>query len=181
MGGVTGRVTVTPVILTGGQSRRFGRPKTDIVIDSERLLDRTIRVARQALGVEPLVIGDDSRPGNGPLGGIETALLRVDGPVLVLACDMPLLTEALLRRLAERPGDVDVVVPRANGRLHPLCARWSPTSGPAVTAAIDAQRLSVTRLLDDLSTDIVDVVDSRALSNVNTPEELLAALDEMAR
>ena len=42
---------------------------------------------------------DDRWPGEGPLGGVLTALLDVDGDVVVAACDLPDLDAR------HRPGD----------------------------------------------------------------------------
>ncbi len=174
-------VTVNTAILTGGLSRRFGSPKTDIEIDGETLLARTARIARDAGAAEVQSIDVDLRPGNGPLGGIETALSRGSSShVMILACDMPGLTAPLLRLLWTHPAPHDVVVPASGGRRHPLCARWARSALGSVSAAIDRGDLSVQRLLDALEISVVDEVALReggidpaaALKNVNRLEDL---------
>jgi len=44
--------------------------------------------------------------------------------VLVIACDLPLVNEAVFRMLADWPGSSSVV-PIVDGVANPLCARWS--------------------------------------------------------
>lgn len=48
------------------------------------------------------------------------------GALLLVACDLPLVSVALLRWLAGVPGDASVL-PVVAGRMQPLCARWSAT------------------------------------------------------
>ncbi len=70
----------------------------------------------------------DAAPGTGPLvalaGGI-AALRRLgwDGPVLVVATDLPRLTAGALGWLAAHPADRSIV-PTLDGRDQPLCARY---------------------------------------------------------
>ncbi len=71
-----------------------------------------------------------SSPARTPVGGA--------GPVLLLACDLPFVTEALLGRLASWHGAGTVVPVDRDGFVQPVCARYSP-------AALDRAR----RLLAD--------------------------------
>jgi molybdopterin-guanine dinucleotide biosynthesis protein A len=76
--------------------------------------------------------GED--PGEGPLPAIALAaghLRRVglEGPALVLATDLPLLSAGLLAAIATWPEPAEVsVVPLRGGRPQTLCARWSPAA-----------------------------------------------------
>ncbi|MFT7623264.1 MAG: molybdopterin-guanine dinucleotide biosynthesis protein A [Myxococcota bacterium] len=166
-------------ILVGGRSSRFGSPKTEIRIGNERLLGRTVRIAREALGTPPRVIGQDLRPGQGPLGGIETALTGAPGPYMILlACDLPGLSVELLQALRDAP-PADVVLP-VTDRRHPLCARWAISTLAAVSAALDREERAIQRLLTTVHTHELDAtalaaagVDvERALFNVNSPDDL---------
>ncbi|HZD65596.1 MAG TPA: hypothetical protein VE152_05830, partial [Acidimicrobiales bacterium] len=49
------------------------------------------------------------------------------GPDILLACDLPLVDEALLRLIAGWPGAASVV-PVVDSHPQPLCARLSPTA-----------------------------------------------------
>ncbi len=128
---------VAGLLLTGGASRRMGRDKARLVLDGTTLAQRTaallVRTVSNAIEVGPATSGLSStcedQPGEGPLAAIAAgwAALRAsghDGDVLVLSCDLPLLSERLLRFLVDydAPG---TVLPLVDGRVQPLCARWS--------------------------------------------------------
>src|SRR5262245_35696810 len=71
----------------------------------------------------------DTVPGSGPLGGIHAALTSVAVdcacPVLIVACDMPYITTALVTRLFDELQDADIVVTQTDRGYHPLCAVYT--------------------------------------------------------
>jgi molybdopterin-guanine dinucleotide biosynthesis protein A len=82
----------------------------------------------------------DDLPGSGALGGIYTAIMRSPRErTLVLACDMPFVSAAFLRRLADE--DADVVMPRSHRGCEPLCAVYSRVCAPDIRARIDRGEL----------------------------------------
>jgi molybdopterin-guanine dinucleotide biosynthesis protein A len=105
---------VDALILAGGRSSRLGgRPKSDLMVDGETLLDRTLRAVRDSGVRNVVVVGDDAPDGviavredpafGGPVAAIAAGLdaLPVDSDaILVLACDMPAIAEALPALLA---------------------------------------------------------------------------------
>jgi molybdopterin-guanine dinucleotide biosynthesis protein A len=120
---------VTGVILAGGRSERMGRDKALLKVGGKRIIDRTINTlsgifsdmlvvtnapARYVdLGVR---LAGDLWPGTGALGGVYTALSWAPtSKIFVVACDMPLLSRAVIRHQVERSERWDVVVPKLNG------------------------------------------------------------------
>ena len=149
---------VAGLLLTGGASRRMGSDKALLEVDGQRLVDRAAAVltavADPVVEVGPgwsgLVAVREDPPGTGPLAALATGAgaLRAaghDGPVLVLAVDMPRVTVELLRFLAGRAGP-ETAVPRAGGHPQPMCARY----GPRVLAAVDERLAAGGRSLRDL-------------------------------
>jgi len=72
----------------------------------------------------------DAHPGEGPLAAVAAGWAELtgrgwSGPVLVVATDLPRLTLGLIEWLAHHPAERSVV-PLADGRLQPLCARYQP-------------------------------------------------------
>lgn len=156
---------VAGVVLTGGASRRMGRDKALIEVGGETL---AVRVAATltaaglapvtcvggdlaALGRSGLVAVADDHPGEGPLGGVLTALARhraADG-VVVTACDLVAPSVGALARLLAAAGvaapDAGVVVPVVAGRRQWLHALWRPAAAPALVAAFAAGERSVAR------------------------------------
>ena len=125
----------------------------------------------------------DVLPGQGPLGGILTAIETL-GAALCVAWDMPFLPAELLAALASGLGDADAVVPESPSRrgLEPLCAAYGPACGPAIRAAVARgdQRavgfhadVRVVRLPRDA---VLQYGDPAVLFfNVNTPDDLARA------
>lgn len=124
----------------------------------------------------------ESPPGRGPLAGLARGweMLRAggwDGPVLVVATDLPLLTSGFLEWLAAYPGDRSVV-PVAAGRAQPLCARYSAPDMTLAARLVEEGERTMTALLqraDPLlvaEADWAAAADPAVLADVDTPDDL---------
>jgi molybdopterin-guanine dinucleotide biosynthesis protein A len=115
----------------------------------------------------------DQYPGEGPLGGIVTALhLAVDpgSMVVVAACDMPSLDGDTLALLVSSLGDADVVMAHSD-RLEPLCSCWRGD----VLDHLRSEFEHGTRAVHDAvaTLEVVQVqVEASVISNLNTPGDL---------
>ncbi len=95
----------------------------------------------------------------------------------MLACDLPLVTETVLRTLADWQGRHSVV-PIIDGRPQPLCARWSFQDLEASADLVAAGMRSMQSLLDRQDVELVTEdrwpgqVDRRAFTDVDTPADL---------
>jgi len=95
---------------------------------------------------------------------------------------MPLLDTATvvsLAELVERTSGLKAVAPRAGGNAHPLAAFYSRGVLDAAREALAEGRLSAREFLGDIHAAYIDLDLSspiaRALTNVNTPEDLAEA------
>ena len=124
----------------------------------------------------PLVA--DLYPGEGPLGGILTALNAAAAEWnLIAACDMPALEFVFLNRLfdaAERSNSQILLPVDAAGIPQPLCAVYHRQSLPALQRAFDAGIRKVTAAFDALRVDTLVVEQVEHFQNVNTPEDWAA-------
>lgn len=185
-------------ILAGGRARRLGgRDKSRIVIGGRTILARQLDLLRRLVPRVVIVANDpaafaeagvpvlpDAVPGCGSLGGIYTALRAAAGPVLVLACDMPFVTEAFLARVvaAGRDADVDVAIPRGQDGYQPLCASYSQACAGPLRRRIEQRALKVVDLLADVRVREIgpDEIapfdpDGLLLLNVNTAADVARA------
>lgn len=128
----------------------------------------------------PMPCLEDVRPGFGPISGIETALASGRGELnLIVACDMPGLEAAWLRKLLEQAARVDsrcVVTNDADGRVHPLCAVYKSSCLPVVTSAIDQRRLKIMDLIGALQAGFFEI--EQPIRNVNRPEDWVSWQEE---
>jgi molybdenum cofactor guanylyltransferase len=191
-------MTWSAAILVGGAARRLrGRAKPLLDVGGRTILDRQTH-ALATLGVKPTLVTNDPSPfarlgfrtvpdalPGGALAGLYTALFDATTPhVLVLAGDLPFVTAPFLATLLARRHDVDAVVPRRDGRWHPLCAVYDRRVSTRVHARLLDGRWRVTDLLDDLRVcEITEAdlaafdSDGRLLMNVNTPDDHASATD----
>lgn len=183
-------------ILAGGHARRFGgRDKGLLSVDGRSVLARQLdalasvtddillvgrRFERPLHGVHTSVrCVSDRVPDCGPLGGLDAALAEArEAAVIVLACDMPFVTGALLAHLATLLGGADAVVPRTERGYHPLCAVYTRACREVVSRRLTGGNLALMALLDDLRVRAVPADElavfgdpARLLANVNTPGE----------
>jgi molybdopterin-guanine dinucleotide biosynthesis protein A len=182
------------VVLAGGEGRRFGTPKGDVVLGGSTLADRAARALKPLCGSVLVSIakgGANPAPGyaavedqssrRGPLGGLAAAFaVTGKADLLVLACDYPAVGTSFLRSLVSAgEGGGDLVFPvDPAGRDHPLVALWRRSAEAAVRAALDENALKVQAILPDLDVRRLPVQVfpnfdlRRVLSNVNWPDDL---------
>ena len=199
-------------VQAGGASTRFGVDKALVKLAGETMLERTGALLQSVCPHVSIVAPPgryknsrwpvliDRWPGEGPLGGILTALHSIDPSAdsgqskdkedspcpfaLILSCDMPFLTPEFLRFLLDRAqhSEAQVIVPTCSERLEPLCACWCAAALPTVQAAFDAGIRKVTEAMKQVSMEVLDEsawkrFDShgRLFQNMNTPEDYEAA------
>jgi molybdopterin-guanine dinucleotide biosynthesis protein A len=186
------RTDVAALLLTGGASSRLGQDKATLIVGGERLCDRAARllteVAAPALEVGPgytsLPAVDEGPERRGPLAAVAAggAALPAGMAALVLAVDMPYVTEPLLAALAHHPSPLTVVPVDASGRLQPLCARYSPAALITAARLVAAGRRAMAALLDaephvTLDAEIwAPLAGPAPFADVDTPADLAGLL-----
>lgn len=185
-------------ILAGGTSRRMGRDKGVLEVDGEPLLLRTARTAL-ACGQQVAVVGrerpvwwpedcavtfiPDEVAGEGPAGGVASGLRWFSRPLLLLACDLPLIDREaigwLVHHLPESAGADGTILMRGS-QPEPLLSLYHPSLLPRLQRRLTAGRRSLIGLLDDGEFGRVDVPERLIgrLRGANTPEELAALIQE---
>ena len=171
-----GEPGVAGYILAGGGSTRFGRDKALAEVGGVPMLAHLIELVRRCAKEVKLVAGAgkyagfgaeivvDRWPGEGPLGGIITALEdAANGPAscdwnMILSCDMPFLTEEWLKFLVEHAAQsrAQVVLPRSAHGPEPLCACYRTDAAGALRAAFESGVRKVTHGLKQVRTEILD-------------------------
>lgn len=186
------RYAWTGVVLAGGKSTRMGQDKALLVVDGKPLLTQAIERLEPHVR-ELLVIGDprkyrklhadvvpDDLEGLGPLGGIVTAMghARRDR-LIVLACDVPGVNDALIERLQRAWSDEqDALVPRHEGQLEPLVAAYHRRCADVFLERLRTNDLSLHGALSTVRTAYLDIVPGSdgwpegLFRNLNSPDDL---------
>jgi molybdopterin-guanine dinucleotide biosynthesis protein A len=187
------------IVLAGGRSTRLGRDKASEPLLGRPLLQHVIDRVGPLVGEivvvrapgqllppiqarVPIEVADDAYPGCGPLGGIFTGLLAARAArCLAVACDMPLLSQALLGELLRRSAGCDVVMPVLE-YPEPLHAVYARSCVGAMRVRLDARQLKITGFLGAVNVCYVREAECRAIDpdlhsfvNANTEDELARA------
>jgi len=193
---------VTGVIQAGGRSVRMGgRPKGLMELGGRRLIERVLMALTPVVD-DVLVVTNtpqlyaflglpmvpDVYPDRGSLGGIYSGLRAAPGQAaLTVACDMPFLHPEVLKLLAERSGEGDVVIPRVDEQLETLHAAYGKACLPHIEERLIAGKLKIVgffesvRVVEITEADVARFRDPRLVfMNVNTPEELDRAREIVA-
>jgi len=183
---MTLRIDRAGFVLVGGASRRMGRDKALLPLGGVTMVEEIASRVRSVAGNVTLIgspekyghlglpVAADEIENCGPLGGLYTALRRTDADWnVLLACDMPHVTEAFLRQLVEAAegSDGDCVVPEIAGKIDPLCAVYHRRLVTVAESAIHRKLFKMQDFVSTLRTSYWRVTDSRSLLNVNTPAE----------
>ena len=177
---------VVAAVLAGGSGSRIGGAKATAQLDGMALIEYPLEAALEALGAAVVVAKagvelppldrrvelwlEPDEPRHPAVGVIE-ALRRGDGAsVVVIACDLPLLTGAVVALLAGADADGSpAVLASAAGRPQPLLARYEPSALEALEA-FDLEG-PMTEQVMALAPTLVEVP-AEASFNVNDLEQL---------
>jgi molybdopterin-guanine dinucleotide biosynthesis protein A len=169
---------LTGVLLVGGASRRFGRPKALAELGGETLAARAWRLLGEACD-ERLAVGkaadglalpfpllDDGTDVRAPIAGLVAGLRAARSDVVVVVpVDVPLLTPAALLQLAAACRDA--AVPPSG----PLPGAYRRDALPALERALADGRLTLRDAVARLDVAVVNL-DEALLTNVNTEDDL---------
>ncbi len=177
---------ITGIILAGGNSSRMGfdkgladfrgKPLIQYSIDTlQRLCSRIIiSTNSSSYGQLGFPVQGDVLPGAGPMGGIYSSLLNSETECnLVLSCDTPFVTPALMQRILENAEGYQVVLPSSKpGFIEPLIAYYHKNNTTAMLSFIESGNV---KLIDYIETTFYRVIpvyrDPDQFININTKED----------
>lgn len=190
--------TIAGYVLAGGGSTRFKKDKALVELGGKPMLVRICELLRSVVR-EVTVVANPERysnlgfrcvadrwPGEGPLGGIITALedagARNESPEwnLTVSCDMPFLTKEWLAYLTKRAmkSSSHVTLPESAHGPEPLCACYRTDAAPALRDAFEHGVRKITDALKQVTTEVLDEAEwkrfdsaGRLFWNMNTPAD----------
>lgn len=197
-------MSVCGAILIGGASRRMGAPKHAVALANGKTMLQTVADALRPVCDALAIVGvrqpahardirdrfpnaallHDTRPGDGPLAGIEAVLAsRLCDTYIICACDMILLNAEVIAALA-RPCSALTAVLRLEGEAssRPLPCRVHASALPTVTRLLDAEQRAVRFLHREVgSAELAGPAEwAEALTDINTPSDLAWANAQLA-
>jgi len=165
-------------VLTGGRSTRMGREKASLLVAGVPMAVRVAEGLRAAGGEEVVCVGPavgglpavpDAHPGEGPLGGILTAMAWAgDRTVVVAPCDLLSPEPEAFASLASAAAPVAAALA---ARPLPIAVRPA-ARGPLEAAFAEGERSIRGALASSgLTVVAVDLAPS-ALADADTPDDL---------
>ena len=198
------RLPMSAAVLAGGQSARMGADKTLLPVGGTPLITRVLDVVGsiceeafvvtnrpEALADTPIPadvnVLTDEIPFQGPLGGLVTALATAEHEwLLAVAADLPWLRPEVVRALWNARDGVQVVVPVSDKGTEPLLALYHVSCLDAARESLDTGRRRLVAFFPKVSVaeiplDALRSVDPdlESLININTPEDLMRARDNI--
>ncbi len=192
---------MTGVILAGGKARRLsgmnkafirvgGAPIIDVQVKLfKKLFDEIIIVTNDCipyLKYDTVIVSDTAR-GKGPLGGIYTALLHsTNDRCFVAACDMPFLSERLIKYMIKSIGTawIYTIVREQPGKseaagYEPLHSIYSKKCLKTIKGMIINDELKISPLFRELRAKTMNIdevkqydPDMLSLRNINTSSDI---------
>ena len=175
---------ISGAVMAGGRSSRLGvnkaflkfrdRPAIELVLEKVSALVSPVMIITNSpseFRYLPAAAAADIRPGCGPLSGIHAALsLSPTEYVLVVSCDLPLLTPPILRALLTGYPGYDITLFK-HELFEPLCAVYRRTCLPALEELIDHGDYRIIDLFPTLNVNVIRVDQKELFQSINTPED----------
>jgi molybdopterin-guanine dinucleotide biosynthesis protein A len=159
-------MNISAVLLAGGESRRMGKDKATLLFRGKSLWQIQLELLRKLEPAEIFVSARtepawrppdvhfvaDEPPSRGPLSGLAAALARMHAEhMLVLAIDMPFMTEKYLRFLCGQIEPGRGVLPTMDNRAEPLAAIYPQEALANVQSALSGRDFSLQTVTDRLA------------------------------
>lgn len=184
-------LSLSAIVLAGGQSRRMGQDKALLEVDGVPLLGRVYAaiapLVQDIYGVTAWperyehLLPDrvhwiHDRQTQGPLIGFAQGLAQIETDwVLLLACDLPYLETSILAQWAEGlrglPPETIAYLPRGEKGWEPLCGFYHRTCLTDLIDRIAQGERSFQRWLEGAIVAEIPGVDPRMVFNCNRPED----------
>jgi len=158
-------MSLSAVLLVGGESRRMGQDKATISFRGRPLWQHQLDLLREMEPLELFVSAQtdppwrpddveflaDALPSRGPLSGIAAALSRTASDhLLSLAIDMPFMSHDYLRELFQQTRPGCGVVPMIDNRAEPMAAIYPREAHVDVIGALSGSDFSLQLLVREL-------------------------------
>jgi molybdopterin-guanine dinucleotide biosynthesis protein A len=176
------------VVLNGGQSSRMGVDKGSMSVRGRPLIDISISALRESGAEEIVIVGgeylecqfagvvqiEDRYPGEGPLGGVITALSVIEHDLaVILSNDLLHLDPSTILKIVSTINDGDMVLPVTNGTRQVLCGVWRRNLLPVLIEAFADGKRSIQSALDSIDVTEVFDINPTKFQNANTPSDII--------
>ncbi|PLT28820.1 molybdenum cofactor guanylyltransferase [Peribacillus deserti] len=189
-------MTIAGIVLAGGQSSRFGKPKMFETYKEKCFYEYSVE-AFKANSLSPIIIAtnqgllphfkrDDevefiieqkSESHQGPLFAMHHAMTKVDAEwYFILSCDIPFVTSEFVKKMISlaQGSSYDAIVPIQSDKVHPLLALYHQRSLPKMKKLLDQDIRKIRVFLNEINVLQVSFsADAEVFVNINRQEDML--------
>lgn len=182
------KIEIEAYVLAGGKSIRMGKDKGLVLFNGQPMISYVLKALYET-GISVNIIANnegyekfgvpvfsDLVEEKGPLGGLFTAFSYTNAKdVLLMSCDMPLVTSEAIKQLLDKAENNQIIVPTVEGRVNPLFALYPLSLKQEVEERIIGGRLKMTDLILENKHTLVPSIardNPGVFRNVNNEEEL---------
>ncbi len=177
------------IVLSGGQSRRFGSPKAfarkdgkyfyqysidalSSVVDSFVLVTNPTLISKFLYGQEvnfAIITDKKEYEGLGPLAGIFSGMEYIRGDWYVISpIDVPFINRNIFQSLLlHRDKNIDAIIPVVSGKIQPLLSIYHYRVKRLIQLQLESNTLSVQELLEKCRVKYVSMEEEKAFYNIN--------------
>ncbi|SFU57405.1 molybdopterin-guanine dinucleotide biosynthesis protein A [Clostridium sp. DSM 8431] len=181
---------ISALVLAGGKSSRMnGNNKAFLSYNNKSFLENIIDALEDIdniyISVDnkekykdlkfPLI--EDEYKDIGPIGGMYSAFKKIDSDfIIVIACDMPLISKDFIKFLKEyiRKEDSCLIIEDSENRLYPLGGIYNKKILPIIEDMIKKNDYKLMNLIKNVKGRTISLKDKKldkSLVNVNDPKE----------
>ena len=187
--------TCTGIILAGGESKRLNSvEKSNLLVGDKRIIERMMTVYEKLFSEIILVsnhpttylewdaiVVKDIYTKRSSLTGIHSGLFYTKTDhAFIAACDTPFLKMDLVKTILQHiDSSADIVIPRTDVGIEPLCAVYSRRCLQTIQGALEQNNLKIRSFFSKLRVkEIPETVlrtmdpDLVSFFNINTPDDL---------
>ncbi len=184
---------ITGIILAGGKSSRMGSDKGLLMLEHkpfvQHIIDALKPITKEIILVSSNTDYDvfevnrvqDIIPDSGPISGIHAGLTHSKTKNnLVLSCDAPLITTALLKKLRQyEKENHDIIQFEAEGKTIPLIALYKKQCISKCFELLSNNEKRLRKLVVELNTKTIPVSENEhtLVKNINTIDDLNTITD----
>lgn len=184
---------ITGIILSGGKSSRLDEEKGLASFNRKPLISYAIDVLKPICG--KLIISannqideykkfgcdviQDEVSAIGPMGGILTCLKKSESRFnIILSCDTPFITTALFEYLLKSADYYQIVVPKHDGFIEPLCSVYATNVLWELQHCVENRNYKMSEFFKKTDFKAIDIspalpfYSDELFVNINTPKDL---------
>tara|TARA_B100000035_G_scaffold65972_1_gene53743 strand:- start:8181 stop:8744 length:564 start_codon:yes stop_codon:yes gene_type:complete len=181
-------MNIDAVILAGGASSRMGKDKSLIKLNKKYLISHVMASIKPQVNKvwintnkvlddfpRDIQFSDSIQPSIGPLGGIFSALKKIESEwIQFCPNDCPFLPENLVKKMfaKKNDGNIKVLLPLVNNKYEPTFLLCHRSAIRTITSFIEVKNYKLMDWIKANNFQAIEFLDDKAFVNINDPSTL---------